>query len=85
MKTFYKYQKLSFLIIGILCLLAPALSARCMAQFNTLTYTKKTEAETKPTQPKESEVTVSSKEPERKLTWKRYLEALQLKQILKGN
>ncbi|HFK5562920.1 TPA: M23 family metallopeptidase [Elizabethkingia anophelis] len=71
MKTFYKYQKLSFLIIGILCLLAPALSARCMAQFNTLTYTKKTEAETKPTQPKESEVTVSSKEPERKLTWKK--------------
>ncbi|OCW74304.1 hypothetical protein A4G24_04110 [Elizabethkingia anophelis] len=42
-----------------------------MAQFNTLTYTKKTEAETKPTQPKESEVTVSSKEPERKLTWKK--------------
>jgi murein DD-endopeptidase MepM/ murein hydrolase activator NlpD len=42
-----------------------------MAQFNTLTYTKKTEAETKPTPPKESEVTVSSKEPERKLTWKK--------------
>ena len=56
-----------------------------MAQFNTLTYTKKTEAETKPTPPKESDVTVSSKEPERKLTWKRYLEALQLKQILKAN
>lgn len=61
MRTFYKYQKLSFLIIGILCLLAPTLSARCMAQFNTLTYTKKTEAETKPTPPKESDVTVSSK------------------------
>ena len=47
-----------------------------MAQFNTLTYTKKTEAETKPTPPKESDVTVSSKEPERKLTgkdiWKLY-------------
>ncbi|MDV3787276.1 M23 family metallopeptidase [Elizabethkingia anophelis] len=71
MRTFYKYQKLSFLIIGILCLLAPTLSARCMAQFNTLTYTKKTEAETKPTPPKESDVTVSSKEPERKLTWKK--------------
>ena len=71
MRTFYKYQKLSFLIIGILCLLAPALSARCMAQFNTLTYTKKTEAEPRPTPPKESEITVSQKEPERKLTWKR--------------
>lgn len=72
MRTFYKYQKLSFLIIGILCLLAQALSARCMAQFNTLTYTKKTEAEPRqPTPPKESEVTVSSKEPERKLTWKK--------------
>ncbi|WP_276520315.1 M23 family metallopeptidase [Elizabethkingia ursingii] len=71
MRTFYKYQKLSFLIIGILCLLAQALSAQCMAQFNTLTYTKKTEAETKPTPPKESEITVLPKEPERKLTWKR--------------
>ncbi|AQW92985.1 M23 family metallopeptidase [Elizabethkingia anophelis] len=71
MTTFYKYQKLSFLIISILCLLAQALPARCMAQFNTLTYTKKTKAETKPTPPKESEITVSSKEPERKLTWKK--------------
>lgn len=71
MRTFYKYQKLSFLIIGILCLLAQALPARCMAQFNTLTYTKKMEAEPRSTLPKESEVTVSQKEPERKLTWKR--------------
>ncbi|MDV3896598.1 hypothetical protein CMU05_03280 [Elizabethkingia anophelis] len=72
MRTFYKYQKLSFLIISILCLLAQALPARCMAQFNTLTYTKKTEVKTDlPTPPKESEVTVSQKEPERKSTWKK--------------
>ena len=71
MTTFYKYQKLSFLIISILCLLAPALPARCMAQFNTLTYTKITELKADPIPHKESEVTVSSKEPERKLTWKK--------------
>ncbi|WP_323374297.1 M23 family metallopeptidase [Elizabethkingia anophelis] len=72
MRTFYKYQKLSFLIIGILCLLAQALPARCMAQFNTLTYTKKAEVKTDlPTPSKESEVTISQKEPERKLTWKK--------------
>ncbi|MDV2442589.1 hypothetical protein CMV00_02090 [Elizabethkingia anophelis] len=72
MQTFYKYQKLSFLIIYILCLLAPALPARCMAQFNTLTYTKKTEVKTAlPTPHQESEITVEKKEPERKITWKR--------------
>ncbi|HAY3557027.1 M23 family metallopeptidase [Elizabethkingia anophelis] len=71
MTTFYKYQKLSFLIISILCLLAPALSARCMAQFNTLTYTKKAELKADPIPHKENEGTGAQKELERKLTWKK--------------